>query len=357
MDEDQVDELDKAAKENQVESSGSPQVKATAPVKAYVPPIPFPQRLQKHKKFLDVFKKLHINIPFAEALAQMPSYAKFMKDILSNKRKLEDNEIVMLTEEYSTILQHKLPPKLKDPGSFTIPYHIGNLYIDKALCDLGASINLMPLSLFRKLGLGEAKPTTASLQLADRSIKHRRVICEDILVKVDKFIFPADFIILDTEEDRDVPLILGRPFLATGRALIDVQKGPLILRFQSEPNSCMQIDIIKEAMSKEFKLDHPQDPLEACLVHSQDLPSENEEIKECARYLAAMPPFFKQPRLELGERLTTRLSSIQQAPTLELKQLPTHLRYAYLGEKNSLPVIISNNLTEVESIAEGASRA
>ncbi|XP_022859404.1 uncharacterized protein LOC111380150 [Olea europaea var. sylvestris] len=218
MDEEQVDELDKATEENQVESSDSPQVKATAPIKAYVPPIPFPQRLQKHKlnkqfqEFLDVFKKLHINIPFAETLAQMPSYTKFMKDILSNKKKLEDNETVMLTEECSAILQHKLPPKLKDPGSFTIPCHIGNLYIDKALCDLGASINLMPLSLFQKLGLGEAKPTTVSLQLTDRSIRHPRSICEDILVKVDKFIFPADFIILDMEEDRDVFLILGRPF-------------------------------------------------------------------------------------------------------------------------------------------------
>ncbi|XP_022864248.1 uncharacterized protein LOC111384222, partial [Olea europaea var. sylvestris] len=353
MGEEQVDESDKASKENQVESSDSPQVKATPPVKAYVPPIPFPQRLQKHKldkqfqKFLDVFKKLHINIPFAEALAQMPSYAKFVKDILSNKRKLEDNETVMLIEECSAILQHKLPLKLKDPGSFTILCHIGNLYIDKALCDLGASINLMPLSLFRKLGLGEAKPKTVSLQLADTSIKHPRGICENILVKVDKFIFPADFIILDMEEDRDVPIILGRPFLATGRALIDVQKGRLILRlneeeliinvfrafrFQSEPDSCMQIDIIKEAVSEAFKLDHPQDPLEACLVHSQDLPLEKEEIKECARYLATIPP----------------LPSIQQASTLELKQLPTHLRYAYLGEKNSLPVIILNNLTEVE---------
>lgn len=101
-------------------------------------------------------------------------------------------------------------------------------------------------------------------------------------------------------------------------------------------------------MLEAFKLDHPQDRLEACLVHSQDLPLENEEAEECARYLAAISPFFKQPRLELDERPTTTLPSIQKAPTLELKQLSTHLRYAYLGEKNSLPVIISNNLTDVE---------
>ncbi|XP_022872321.1 uncharacterized protein LOC111391353 [Olea europaea var. sylvestris] len=239
----------------------------------------------------------------------MPSYAKFMKDIISNKRKLEDNETVMLTEECRAILQHKLPSKLKDPVSFTIRCNIGNLYIDKSLCDLGDSINLMPLSLFKKLGLREAKPTTISLQLVDKSIKYPRGICEDILVKADKFIFPADFIILDMEEDRDVPLILDRQFFATGRTLINVQKGQLILRlneeeltinmfrafrFQSESDSCMQIDVIK-AVSEIFKLDYPQDPLKVCLVHLQDLPSEKEEAEECVRYLATIPPFFKQP--------------------------------------------------------------
>ncbi|XP_022845233.1 uncharacterized protein LOC111368217 [Olea europaea var. sylvestris] len=204
-----MDESDIAIEENRIESSDSPQVKTSTSVKAYVPPIPFLQRPQKYKldnqfqKFLDVFKKLHINIPFAEALAQMSSYAKFMKDILSKKKKLEDNETVMRIEECIVMLQHKLPSKLK--------------YSDKVLCDLGVSSTLMPLSLFRKLGLGEAKATTVSLQLADKSIKHPRGICEDILVKVDKFIFRGDFIILDMEEDRDVLFILGHPFLATGR--------------------------------------------------------------------------------------------------------------------------------------------
>ena len=140
----------------------------------------------------------------------------------------------MLTEECSAILQRKLPPKLKDPGSFTIPCNIGDVKFEKVLCDLGASVNLMPLSIFRKLGLGEVKLTTVSLLLADRSIKHPRGVIEDVLVKVDKFIFPADFIVLDMEEDREMPLILGRPFLATGRTLIDVQQGKLILRVQDE---------------------------------------------------------------------------------------------------------------------------
>ena len=201
-----------------------------------IAPIPYPQHLKKHKldkqftKFMEVFKKLHINIPFADAMEQMPSYVKFMKDILSQKRRLADFKTVNLTEECSAILQRKLPQKLKDPGSFTIPCTIGNAVFERALCDLGASINIMPLSIFKRLGLGEARPTRVTLQLADRSLKHPRGVIEDVLVKVDKFIFPADFIVLDMEEDKEILIILGRSFLATGRAMIDVQRGELKLR-------------------------------------------------------------------------------------------------------------------------------
>ena len=183
---------------------------------------------------MEVFKKLHIDIPFADALEQMPSYVKFMKDILSQKRRLSDFETINLTEECSAILQRKLPQKLKDPGSFTIPCTIGNAIFERALCDLGASINLMPLSIFRHLGLGEARPITVTLQLADKSLKHPRGVIEEILVKVEKFIFPADFIVLDMEEDKEIPIILGRPFLATGRAMIDVQRRELKLRVQED---------------------------------------------------------------------------------------------------------------------------
>lgn len=140
-DEEQVEQTEHTPKESAKKSSDTPRVKATAPVNPYEPPIPFPQRLKKHKldkqysKFLEVFKKLHINIPFADSLVQMPSYVNFLKDILSNKRKLEEHETVMLTEECSAMIQKKLPPKLKDPGSFTVPCTIGNCHFDKALCD------------------------------------------------------------------------------------------------------------------------------------------------------------------------------------------------------------------------------
>ena len=185
-------------------------------------------------KFLDIFKKLHINIPFLEALENMPSYVKFMKKILASKKKLEEYGTIALTEECSAILQKKLPPKLQDPGSFAIPFSIGNRVYGKALCDLGASINLMPLSMFKRLKLGEPKSTTISLQLADRSYQHPRGIIENVLVKVGKFVLPADFVILDIEEDESVPIILGRPFLATGKAQINVQEGELKLRVQGD---------------------------------------------------------------------------------------------------------------------------
>ncbi|XP_061349526.1 uncharacterized protein LOC133294791, partial [Gastrolobium bilobum] len=202
--------------------------------------IPYPQRFreeikkQQYSKFLDIFKKLQINIPFTEALENMPNYAKFMKDLLSRKRKLQECETVTLTEECSAITQKKLPPKLKDPGRFSIPCNIGNMEVKNVLCDLGASINVMPLFMMKKLGITEVRPTKTIVQLADRSTKQAYGIIEDILVKVDKFIIPVDFVILDIEENSTIPMIFGRPFLATSGALIDVPKCELILRVDVE---------------------------------------------------------------------------------------------------------------------------
>ncbi|XP_017974466.1 PREDICTED: uncharacterized protein LOC108661548 [Theobroma cacao] len=229
---------DKAIVEKEVEEekTDNGQAKNQGNSEANYPPPPFPQRLKKQKldkqfeKFLNVFKKLHINIPFAEALENMPSYVKFLKDILTKKRKLEDFETVALTEECSSIIQNKLPPKLKDPGSFSIPCTIGRFKFTKALCDLGADVSIMPLSIAKKIGLNEIQPTTVSLQLADRTIRYPVGIIEDVLVKVGHLYIPVDFIVLEMEEDQEIPLILGQPFLATRRVdLIDEGK--------DEPNS------------------------------------------------------------------------------------------------------------------------
>ncbi|KAL0463612.1 UNVERIFIED_CONTAM: hypothetical protein Slati_0248800 [Sesamum latifolium] len=146
---------------------------------------------------------------------KMPSYAKFLKEVSSNKRKWEGGETMKLNEECLAIFQNKLPPKLKDPESFSIPCTIGHTNFDKALCDLGASVNLVTYSIFEKLGMHELTPTIVTLQLADRSLTYPRGTVEDVLVKVGKFIILVDFIVLDMEEDKNMPLILGRSFLAT----------------------------------------------------------------------------------------------------------------------------------------------
>ena len=122
------------------------------------------------------------------------------------------------------MLQNKITAKVKDPESFTILWSIETRYAGRILCNLGASINLMPLSVFKQLGVEECRPTTITLQLADKSHAYPEGKIEDVLVKVDKFIFPVDFIVQDFKDDKEVPIILGRPFLATGKTLIDVQK-------------------------------------------------------------------------------------------------------------------------------------
>ena len=145
-------------------------------VLAYTPAVPFPHRLQKSRreeqfsKFLDVFKKIEINIPFAEVISQMPLYAKFLKEVLSKKRKIVEDGIVNLAATCSAIIQQKLPAKMKDPGSFTIPCSIWKYEFKKSLCDSSASINLMPLSVVQRLSLGELTPTVITLHMADRSM-------------------------------------------------------------------------------------------------------------------------------------------------------------------------------------------
>ncbi|KAJ9535713.1 hypothetical protein OSB04_un001134 [Centaurea solstitialis] len=355
----------KELKKKEPEIAVKPASKPT--VTQSIPKVPYPTRLKAHKddlqfsKFLEVFKKLHINIPFADALAQMPSYAKFMKDIISNKRKIEEQATVALTEECSAIIQNKLPQKLKDPGSFTIPVQIANSDFGRALCDLGASINLMPLTLFRKLGLGEVQSTNITLQLADRTIKYPYGVIEDVIVKVDRFYFPVDFVVLDMEEDQHIPLILGRPFLATGRALIDVEGGKLTLRVgdetaefdvfkatknQSEHGMCYRIDSWESISQDDLYHVREVDQIEAALLGLN-----RDEDSEAMMQLNALPP-FKGPKRQivedLGEPIPKSQPSSKVPPKLDLKPLPEHLKYAFLGANDTLPVIVSAYLTVEE---------
>ncbi|CAL1411645.1 unnamed protein product [Linum trigynum] len=181
----------------------------------YQPKAPYPARLNTqlrdatYQKFMDLLDKVHVNIPFIEVVSKMPQYAKFMKEILTYKRKLGDVASVVLNEEcFAIILNKSLPEKLKDPGSFTLPCIIGKLEVERSLGYLGASINVMPFCLYQKLGLGELSSTKMTIQLADKFTCHPRGILEDLLVKAGPFVFPTDFVIMDTDET-DVSLILA----------------------------------------------------------------------------------------------------------------------------------------------------
>ncbi|XP_070023436.1 uncharacterized protein LOC142174672 [Nicotiana tabacum] len=267
----------------------------------------------------------------------MPSYAKNLKEILSSKRKLEEISVVMLTEKCNAILQNKLPQKLGDLGSFTIPCTLGGIYFEKALCDSGASINLIPLSIFRKLDLGEMKDIGVSLQFADQSTKKPKGIIENVLVRVDKFVFPVDFIVLEMKECPDEPIILGRPFLVTGRAIIDVHQGQLIVRVDEEriifdmqkmlrfsrdesSSSCFSIDMISH-LTDEYRDDQlTPDSMERYLTKSGTIQDDDPIIRREAEILE-----------KDSEDQEMQPEEVQQ--NIELKILPSHLKYAYLEKE------------------------
>jgi hypothetical protein len=165
-----------------------------------------PKNGGKFEDIMEVFKHVQINISLLDAIQQVPPYAKLLKDLITVKRKTNVPKKVCLTEQVSSILQCKLPIKYKDPGCPTISCTIEVSHIKKALLDLGASVNLLPYYVYLQLGLGELKPTSMTLQLADQLVKIPWGIVEDVLIKVDKFYFPVDFIVLDIEPVQNVGL-------------------------------------------------------------------------------------------------------------------------------------------------------
>ncbi|XP_024178260.1 uncharacterized protein LOC112184226 [Rosa chinensis] len=236
--------------EDSLQSPTKPETKGKIPNSSIPVPtnplsscLPFPSRFAHSKEeedkgdVLDILRKVQVNIPLLDIIKQVPKYAKFLKDLCTKKRKFKGNEVVALSEEVSSILQQKLPPKLKDPGQFTIPCTIGVKRFDKALLDLGASINLMPFSVFSNLNLGTLKKTSVVIELADRSSIHPLGVIEDVLVRVDGLVLPADFFVIDMEETSSptsLPLILGRPFMATAHTNINVYKGTLTMEVLGE---------------------------------------------------------------------------------------------------------------------------
>ncbi|XP_057740020.1 uncharacterized protein LOC130957162 [Arachis stenosperma] len=268
-------------------------------LKPYVPKAPYPQRLRKNEKdgqFLEIFKRLQINIPFAEALEQMPLYAKFLKELITKKKNWEAKETIVLTEECSAIIQKKLPQKLKDLGSFQIPCIIGDITIEKALY---------------------------------------------LLVKVGEFIFPIAFVVLDMEEEANTSIILGRPFLATAGAIIDVQKGELVLRLHEEK---MVFNVFKE-------MSYPKESIGECMLvdtmeHIVQEVMEKEQCGESIELEQAPDGELPQATMRNSIMPTTTDNKDVESPKLELKALPPSLKYAYLGANNTHPVIINSSLSK-----------
>nr|GFA72948.1 reverse transcriptase domain-containing protein [Tanacetum cinerariifolium] len=202
--------------------------------------LPYPSRLAKEKirekndilaaKFMEIFRDLHFELSFADALVHMPKFAPMFKKLLNNKNKLIELNKTPLNEKCSVVVLKKLPEKLGDPGRFLIPCDFLEFDNCLALADLGASINLMPLSIWKKLKLPTLNDTKMVLELADRTNSKPTGVAENVFVKVGKFYFPADFVVLDFIADPRIPLILGRPFLSTAHVIINVHERELILR-------------------------------------------------------------------------------------------------------------------------------
>ena len=330
-------------------------------VKIQIPP-PFPQALRKKKnhvnqtEMLEVLRQVKVNIPLLDMIKQVPTYAKFLKDLCTVKRSLNVNKKAFLTEQVSAIIGNKTPVKYKDPGCPTISVNIGGTSVEKALLDLGASVNLLPYSMYKRLGLGELKPTSITLSLADRSIKIPKGTIEDVLIQVDKFYYPVDFVVLDTEPvavgPNHVPIILGRPFLATSNAIINCRNGVMQLTFG---NMTLELNIFH--LGKRHMHSEGDDFEEVCILDAileeqanqqqvQDILTS--ELSECLeeqhepQEVSFMQGYWRR-RTEILPLLTG--NEPKEPQKIELKPLPTELKYAFLETNEQCPVVISSLLT------------
>ncbi|CAN6548172.1 unnamed protein product [Malus baccata var. baccata] len=359
----------------------------------HIPPnVPFPRMFMQSKKeevekdILETFRNVQVNIPLLDAIKQVLRYAKFLKELCTTRKRISTKEVVKVGENISAILQRKLPPKCKDPGSFTIPYVIGNTRFESAMLDLGASINVMPYSIYASINLGELKNDGVIIQLADRSNAYPNGVLEDVLVQVNHLIFPADYYVLEMDESDhtpSLPILLGRPFMKTARTKIDVFNGTLRMEFDgevinfnlsdsmkypSENHSCFAIDVIDSLTQDHFdKL--KDDALELVIARGMDMQNveaatmhthgmhefslvvpPSDGVIEMVAALESLPPQsgkLLDPILS-SVSVNKMLPSVVQPPTLELKPLPSHLKYVFLGDDETLPVIISCSLMAQE---------
>ncbi|CAM8982417.1 unnamed protein product [Rhodiola kirilowii] len=206
------------------------------------------------KDIFELFSKVEINIPLLEAIKQIPRYAKCLKELCTNRRRSDRYDQELMSRNVSAVIQRKVPPKCGDPGTYTIPCTIGNIRIENCMLDLGASINVLPFSIYSCLRIGPLEPTGLTIQLADRSCKQPEGKIEDVLVQVGKLVFPTDFYVLKMENDGPTdhaPILLGRPFLKTSKMKIDCGSGMLSIKLEGEVFSFDILKAMKHPM--EFK--------------------------------------------------------------------------------------------------------
>ncbi|KAM1366763.1 hypothetical protein ACFX2H_000296 [Malus domestica] len=352
----------------------------------------FPSRFMQseneedEKDILETFRKVHVNISLLDAIKQVPRYAKFLKELCTTRKRISNKEVVKVSENVSAVLQRKLPPKCKDPGSFTIPCVIGNTKFEHAMLDLGASINVMPYSIYASMNLGELKNDGVIIQLADRSNAYPKGVLEDVLVQVNDLVVPADFYVLEMEDSShstSLPILLGRPFMKTARTKIDVFKGTLTMEFDrdvidfnisesikypKDDHSCFAIDVF-DVLAQDYLDSLERDPLETTIVHGVGLNKPkaaiehthgknddayavppSAEIEEMVATLESLPQHLGKAPNPIPIPVSTNklLPSVIQAPVLELKPLLDHLKYVYLGDDETLPVIVSSSLTALK---------
>nr|GEW16058.1 DNA-directed DNA polymerase [Tanacetum cinerariifolium] len=326
----------------------------------------------QREKFFQIFKDLNFNISFADALILIPKFGPSVKSLLTNKDKLCELARTPLNEHYSAVLLKKLPEKLGDPDKFLIPSDFPGMAECLALADLGASINLMPLSVCNKLFLPDLSPTCMTLELADRLISRSVGVTKDVFVKVGTFQFPANFVVIDFNTDTRVPLILGRSFLKTERALIDVfeEYSQEVLGFSeviASGNLTPYYDLIVSTTfstltpfeNSDFLLEEVdeflalEDDPTSSKVDQSYLDSEG-DILLLEAFLnddASLPPpnqgsYMPEVRKELKIcEAKSDESLIDEASEVELKYLPPHLEYAFLEGDDKLPVIIAKELS------------
>ncbi|XP_070002063.1 uncharacterized protein [Nicotiana sylvestris] len=266
------------------------------------------QKDERYKKFLEILKQIQVNIPLIDALKEMHGYAKMMKDLMSCKFDFQDLAMVTLTQTCSADVTRSIAEKLSDPGSFTILYTIENYLFANTLCDLRASINLMLLAIYKRLGIGRARPMSMLLQLADRTVKRPSGILDDALVQKS----------------------MWRP---------------------NEFANCSLIEAMDVILEEKDEILNNKYPLEACLMNLEE--ANREDLAEWVLALEGQGFWRRELKFEslhLEERKTPPANpSIEEPPKLELKPLPPHLRYTFLGPNSTLPVIISSSLLTVHA--------